>query len=206
MRLFLFLLLSCPIAAQTSDTAFVAQIAAHREQYKQEFLTDEHSPLTAQDTALLDFFPADPAWRVKAHVVAGAPGEPFDMSTYSGKTVKYREYATVEFVKDSQTYRLHLYQNLRLSELANYHDYVFLPFKDLTNGESSYAGGRYIDLKLNDMIQRNGQLYLYIDFNKCYNPYCAYSDGYNCPVPPQENRLALKVNAGERNFKGEKKH
>jgi uncharacterized protein (DUF1684 family) len=83
-----------------------------------------------------------------------------------------------------------------------YKNLLFLPFNDSSNGDSSYGGGRYIDLDVNHIVNKQ----ITIDFNKAYNPYCAYSDGYRCPVPPQENRLSIEILAGEKLFTGEKKH
>ena len=90
--------------------------------------------------------------------------------------------------------------------MTEYQDYLFLPFKDLSNGNQTYGGGRYLDFRQGDIHEKAGESWLILDFNKCYNPYCAFSDGYNCPVPPQENHLPMAVDAGERQFKGEKKH
>ncbi len=77
-----------------------------------------------------------------------------------------------------------------------YKDHLFLPFTDLTSGEESYGGGRYIDLETTGIINNR----LVIDFNKAYNPYCTYSDGYNCPIPPRENDLPVAIRAGEKAF------
>ena len=76
-----------------------------------------------------------------------------------------------------------------------YEDYLFLPFLDDTNGEESYGGGRYIDCRIpeGDTIE--------IDFNKAYNPYCAYNENYSCPIVPRENYLAIEVKAGVKVFK-----
>ena len=74
-------------------------------------------------------------------------------------------------------------------------DYLFLPFTDLTNGEATYAGGRYIDLAIPD-----GDT-LIIDFNKSYNPYCAYNKKYSCPIVPKVNHLEIDINAGVKAFK-----
>jgi uncharacterized protein (DUF1684 family) len=82
--------------------------------------------------------------------------------------------------------------------MPQYKDYLYLPFKDFTNGESTYGGGRYLDFKMSD-IQENQTII--IDFNKAYNPYCAYSDGYSCPIPPSENHLQVFIEAGEKNIK-----
>mgnify|MGYP006303059821 CR=1 FL=1 len=76
---------------------------------------------------------------------------------------------------------------------------LFIIFADPTNGDTTYGGGRYLDFRLRDI--RNGRLA--IDFNRAYNPYCAYGDGYQCPIPPPENHLQTRVAAGERTFKEE---
>ena len=82
---------------------------------------------------------------------------------------------------------------------AQYKDYLFLPFTDLTSGKETYASGRYLDLKTDEI--KNGKVTL--DFNKAYNPYCAYVSGvYNCPIPPKENTLGVEVKAGEKLFTG----
>ena len=73
-----------------------------------------------------------------------------------------------------------------------YEDYLFLPYTDLTSGDGSYGGGKYLDLKTPE-----GNTII-IDFNKAYNPYCAYSHRYSCPVPPEENDLLVRIEAGVR--------
>jgi uncharacterized protein (DUF1684 family) len=73
-------------------------------------------------------------------------------------------------------------------------DYLFLPFLDDTNGETTYGGGRYIDLRIpkGDSME--------IDFNRAYNPYCVYNDKYSCPIVPRDNYIDLKVEAGLKMF------
>ena len=80
--------------------------------------------------------------------------------------------------------------------MPQYRDYLFIPFKDLTNEDATYGGGRYIDAKTTDIT--SGEMIL--DFNKSYNPYCAFSDAYSCPIPPDENHLNIKIEAGEQEF------
>jgi len=80
-----------------------------------------------------------------------------------------------------------------------YKNYLFLPFTDATTGVETYESGRYIDLQTGDI--KNNQVV--IDFNKAYNPYCAYVSGvYNCPIPPRENHLPVAILAGEKRFAG----
>ena len=192
--------------AQESGLSFAEEIEQHRQHYKQEFLDEPRSPLSAKDTAYLDFFPADESWKVTALFSPTPDEEVFDMPTYSGKTAQYRKYGTLTFEREGVSYVLCIYQNIRLLSMEKYQDYLFLPIKDSSNGETTYGGGRYLELTLGDIVERDGQAIMVIDFNKCFNPYCAYSDGYNCPVPPRENHLSIAVNAGEKMFKGKKKH
>ena len=76
-------------------------------------------------------------------------------------------------------------------------DYLLVPFGDATSGFESYGGGRYMDFNIPDI--KNNKVVL--DFNKAYNPYCAYVSGkYNCPLPPRENELPVAIFAGEKTF------
>lgn len=79
---------------------------------------------------------------------------------------------------------------------VQYKDYLFFPFTDTTNGNETYDGGRYIDLR----IPASGNEII-IDFNKAYNPFCAYSAGYSCPIVPAENNLDIPITVGVRYYK-----
>jgi hypothetical protein len=83
-----------------------------------------------------------------------------------------------------------------LTKKEGYEDFLFLPFNDYTNGNETYGGGRYLDLRIPDGST------IILDFNKAYNPYCAYTDRYSCPVPPKENSITTYIYAGVQ-FKGE---
>jgi uncharacterized protein (DUF1684 family) len=88
-----------------------------------------------------------------------------------------------------------VYQGEEALQKEDGSNYLFLPFMDDTNGSSTYAGGRYIDLTIpeGDTLQ--------IDFNSAYNPYCAYNENYSCPIVPRENYIATEVEAGVKAFK-----
>ena len=62
--------------------------------------------------------------------------------------------------------------------------------------KESYGGGRYLDLRMKEIEGDK----IYLDFNKAYNPFCAFSAGYSCPIPPKENHLKVAIEAGEKNF------
>jgi uncharacterized protein (DUF1684 family) len=109
----------------------------------------------------------------------------------------FRVYGIVHFTVHDTAVKLNIYQSQNLMAAAEYNDYLFLPFTDLTSGEGSYANGRYIDLTYKDVVGNK----IVIDFNKAYNPYCAYVSGkYNCPIPPRENSLNVAILAGEKNY------
>lgn len=186
------LLLACNGHAQS----YTDSIHRWRQHYKEEFLADAHSPLKAADTGFLRFFEPDAAYNVVAVFTATPSAKSFDMATHSGKTKKYRQYGTLRFEISGKPYTLAVYQGLDLIKNPELKDYLFIPFNDLTNYEETYGGGRYIDLRTGDIVKGQVQL----DFNKCYNPYCAFAGGYSCPIPPDENKLQVAIRAGEKNF------
>jgi uncharacterized protein (DUF1684 family) len=114
--------------------------------------------------------------------------------------VKYVKYGTVTFEYEGENHTLSIYQNLDLiAKRPEYSNYLFLPFTDLTNGENSYGGGRYLDME----IPESGST-IVLNFNKCYNPLCHYNKKYSCPIPPAENDLSIRVEAGVKKWKKEK--
>jgi uncharacterized protein (DUF1684 family) len=198
---FLFFLCGSYLLVAQSDTAFVASIEAHRDHYKQEFLEDERAPLDEKDLPYLDFYDPASNYQVEAAFTATPDAKPFELATYSGITKPYVQYGWLDFELNGEQIRMAIYQSLRLRKIPGLKDYLFLPFKDATNTVSTYGGGRYIDLKTGDIVDGK----VVIDFNKAYNPWCAYSDGYNCPIPPADNHLEVAIEAGEKNFKKDKK-
>ncbi len=171
-------------------------IATFRKKYIAELLEDKRAPIKPHQTPKISFFPADRSYCVWADVKETPGSIPFMIPTHSGRQKPFREYATLTFTLQGQQYNLHVYQGIDIIKDTLYKDHLFLPFKDRTNYESTYGGGRYIDLSLKDIT--GGRLLL--DFNKCYNPYCAYADGFNCPIPPDENILPIEIPAGEKTF------
>lgn len=125
-----------------------------------------------------------------------------DFPTSSGRVKSFQDVGVLMFDIQGIVCTLHVYQNMGLNQIPGYKDHLFLPFTDDTNGETTYGGGRYIDLLRSELEDGRFQL----DFNTAYNPWCAYSDGYNCPVPPSENRLPVAIQAGEMMYAGPHKH
>lgn len=116
------------------------------------------------------------------------------MKTSTSRLPMYEKYGELHFTIDGKICKLNVYRSLDLKKTDEYKDYLFLPFSDTTNGNETYLGGRYIDLKITD-----GNT-MVIDFNKAYNPYCAYNSKYSCPAVPQENVLDVAIRAGVKKF------
>lgn len=201
---FMIILISCNPKTKESVTSneYVETISTHRDHYLQDFIKDERAPLTKEDIPYVHFFDADESYAVECKFTEATDKTPFEMATYSGITKPYQVYGYLVCPVKGQDIKLELYQNQRMSAVPAYADHLFLPFKDLTNGEESYGGGRYIDVKASSL--KDGKMK--IDFNKAYNPWCAYSDGYNCPIPPIANHLDIMLTAGESKYTGPKKN
>jgi len=196
--LLIFLLL---LSFSSFSQNFKTEIEKYREAYKNAFSEETGSPLKKEDLINLSFFKADSSYAINAKIELLTEETPFLMSNYSGNPQQYIRYARLKFTLNGKPQELTIYKSIVLSQLADFKDYLFLPFTDFTNGKDTYSGGRYIDLNRKDIINDR----IKVDFNKAYNPYCAYSDGYQCPKPPTENRIQQNINVGEMVFSGAKK-
>lgn len=158
--------------------------SAYRDTLRSPLPMDER-----KDFIALPRFEVDPSFRVMARFEM-APGEVFGMKTTSDREPKYQRIGVLHFTLADRQEELTVYKNIDLSRLEDYRNYLFVPFTDLTNGETTYGGGRYLDLEgpLGEAVE--------LDFNRAYNPYCAYGGRYSCPIPPQENHLEVQVTAG----------
>lgn len=178
--------------------SFSKEIGRFRDEKRHSLVTDARAPLKREDLENLRFFEPSRAWRVVARFEKAADSTAFEMPTYSKKSKKFARFGDLFFRLDGRDLRLSVYKNLQLAGQGNYRNHLFLPFMDETTGQETYAGGRYIDLETTDI--REGRVV--VDFNRAYNPWCAYADGFNCPIPPAENRLPIAVRAGEMNYAG----
>lgn len=189
------------------ETAYVSQntlkdILDFQSKLNEEFKNPETSPLPdryRKEFESLDFFQPDTSYVVKAKFVLTPEALPFLMPTTTDRKSEEVVYGIAHFQLNGKEHRLEIYQNKKLMLEEEYKDYLFLPFTDQTNAEESYAGGRYIDLSIPKTDS------ILIDFNKAYNPYCAYNKKYSCPIVPSVNALDIKVLAGVKDFKKGKK-
>ncbi len=155
------------------------------------------SPLTDADRKTfrsLDFFKFDSAYVVTAAFKRTPDEAPFKMKTTTDRLVDYVKYGEVDFTIKGEALKLNVYQDLDMVKELGEEDALFLPFMDNTNGEESYKGGRYVNVKL----PKNNQMD--INFNEAYNPYCAYNKKYSCPIVPTANILYTRIEAGEKDY------
>jgi uncharacterized protein len=162
----------------------------------QKIYIDSHEVVTGKDKKAFRFFPINKDYHVTAYFERIFDTLGFTMNTSAGTVKYFYKYGRLDFMIDGKECLLYVYQGKDLMQTEQYKDYLFVPFTDATTGNESYGSGRYLEFYKKD-IQGDSLL---LDFNKAYNPYCAYANGYKCPIPPKENRLTVSIKAGEMNF------
>lgn len=189
----LLLIVSGLAFSQTDISEMKKDTKEFQTEINSEYGNKEESPLTEEDFEHfngLPFFDFDSNYYVTATIKKAKKKKSIKFKTSTDRKPVYDIYGTVTFEIHGNSYSLNVYQSQSLREKEEYSDYLFLPFMDLTNGKTSYAGGRYIDLK----IPKTNEIT--INFHKAYNPYCAYSGRYSCPVVPEVNFIEVEINAG----------
>lgn len=186
---FLFMIITGTLLAQEP---YEEAVQKHISDYVQH-----HEVVKGEDRQYLSFFPVDKSYRVEARFERKENSPWFLMETSGTLKKMYRVYGTLTFTIHDTLQTLNVYQSQSLMQTDQYKNYLFIPFTDATSGKETYPVGRYFDLLMDEIV--GGKVVL--DFNKAYNPYCAYVSGvYNCPVPPRENRLSVAIRVGEKAY------
>lgn len=144
---------------------------------------------TRTQFAGLDYWPADPSWKIRGKFVPNPPGKTIPVADIIGAINEEPSPGAVEFERDGKTWRI--------DALDEGDGRLFLVFADRTNGHGSYGAGRFLYA---DAPDADGNVV--VDFNQAYNPPCAFTPFATCPLPPPENRLDLAVTAGEKKYAG----
>jgi uncharacterized protein (DUF1684 family) len=147
-----------------------------------------------QAFAGLKYYPVNASYRFKVKLNEYPSPETIVMSTSAGTQREYLRVGYFEFSLENTQHKLQVYKSPPAS--GNGKQLLFVPFRDNTSGVETYGAGRYIDIPENETGNYE------LDFNKAYNPYCAYSEDYVCPMTPPENWLEVWVRAGEKRYKG----
>jgi uncharacterized protein (DUF1684 family) len=196
MRIFtiiIFMTAIQPVLAQVSADSAKAEVTRFQEELDNEYADPQHSPLGPKAAKKFKghaFFPVDLSYRVLAKLLPTPTTTFFDMKTTTSRFAEMRIYGYLVFELQGKSFNVPVYQSKSL-KTSDYDDHLFFPFHDLTNRTATYPGGRYIDLH----IPKTGEQ-IVLDFNQAYNPYCAYSERYSCPIVPKENFLNILVKAG----------
>jgi hypothetical protein len=165
------------------------------ESYLKKYVK-EHEVVSGKDKELISFFPVNEKFRMNCRFERTINSPWFRMESSGPIKKNYRVYGVIHFTINDTAVTLNIYQSQDLMTTKEYKDHLFIPFTDATSGEETYESGRYIDLEIKDITNET----VLIDFNKAYNPYCAYTEKFSCPLPPRENLLEIPVRAGEKSY------
>jgi len=179
----------------TDDVAAWRERLESNRREKDDFFADHpQSPIPPEDRDGfdgLDYFDPDREYRVTAEVTVHDQPDPVPMETTAGNEVRYLHVATLSFELDGEPHELQAYQQ-------EDQDHLFVPFRDKTTGQQTYRKGRYMELEPTQELDDGDEIV--VDFNLAYSPFCAYSDTFACPLPPEANWLETTVEAGERAY------
>ncbi len=161
-----------------------------REKKDVFFRTDPDSPFAHdQEFFGLKYFEPDPAFRFETQLHRNPAPPGVVMATSKGTRQLFNDVGHFEVPLEGRPIRLGAFQSAEREDPS-----IFIPFRDATSGKESYGAARYLDLE----VEHDDRYAL--DFNYAYNPYCAYSEAYSCPLPPRENWLGVAVRAGEKRY------
>jgi uncharacterized protein (DUF1684 family) len=176
-----------------NDTALINDTKNFQEDLINQYKNPATTPLDKKqlkDFKGVHFFPIDLKYAVHAYLERNPKRETIIMPTQSQVRIECIKYGEVSFEIDNKQYKLNVYQKVIDIKLQEHKDLLILIFGDATNGNETYKNGRGIDLKIPQGDS------LFINFNEAYQPYSAYAEGYNCILPPIENKLPIRIEAG----------
>jgi len=174
------------------DTAAIQDIETHRAEIDNFMREDPSSPIPRdkKDVLLpLRYYPPNTSFSVPAVLNLSSGARPvMEVPTSTGAPRRVELVGSLQFTLNGQKLSLSAFVDEGTRQISR----LFVPFADTTSGEETYGAGRYLDLE-----PTATGIYT-IDFNKAYNPYCAYNNSYECPLPPPSNRLKVAITAGEK--------
>lgn len=177
------------LQGEESPEAYKQRVEKEREEQDSFMRNNDESPFKANDVKYegLQYFEPDLKYKVTARFDPIEEKKIRKLATSDNLEQEYLEYGYATFTIDGKEQKLLILENVQ-------EDVLFLAFGDATSAEETYGAGRYLD------ITHDGGNSILLDFNKAYNPYCAYSSEYSCPLPPRENLLEVAIRAGEKDY------
>lgn len=188
LKLALALVVGQLFFACSDSQDYLTNIEHYRNEKDVWLSTDLESPFVKKHNPFkrLAYYDINEKLRIETDLLRTTEKDSIEIVTNLGEIRVYMVFGTVEFKINDQTCKLIL--------LTEDNRNLFIPFADITSGETTYGGGRYIETKI-----PSGNT-ITIDFNLAFNPYCAYVEGYSCPLPPKSNVLKVAIEAGEKNY------
>ena len=176
------------------QSAYIEEINKEREEKDRFMKSSKESPFAAdpENYKGLSFYPPDLRYKIVAELTPIEKKETVTLSTNTGEEQRYLEYAFAEFDLDGLHHKLLI---LEVMDSGPFRGKLFFAFGDETSAVETYGAGRYLDLE-----KVPGSSTITLDFNKAYNPYCAYISNFSCPLPPAQNLLAIAIKAGEKTY------
>jgi uncharacterized protein len=178
-----------------ADASCLDSLAQHRTQIETDYLKSDDSPFDKELKAGFSgfsYFAGDSSFCVPASFEPSAGSKVFAMPSFNGKTLPFRKYGVFHFQLGGARRTLSAYQRMDLPN--DQRQWVLVPFRDMTTGHETYGGGRYLQVDLPLPAP------LTLDFNRAFNPLCAYKAVFTCPIPPAENWLKMRIAAGEKAY------
>ena len=169
----------------------IKQMRADKDEFFTEHPQSPIQPEVRDDFEGLSYFDPKPEFRVPTRVRVYGNPDPIELDVTAGQPIRYLRPYIFEFELRDDRHQLAGYQ-----QEGEDTDTIFIPFRDKTTGQQTYDRGRYMETEP-DKNLTNGDT-VTLDFNLAYNPFCAYSETFACPLPPEENWLDIVVPAGER--------
>ncbi len=172
-----------------TTTEYIESINKEREEKDDFMLTSSESPFKETKSSFtgLKYYPPDIRYKITARFSPFEKPQIITLATNDNQKMEYLEYGMATFTFADKEQKLIILENVAEEKL-------FLAFGDETSALETYGAGRYLDIK------HDGGNAIVLDFNRAYNPYCAYSDNYSCPLPPIQNLLSVGIEAGEKTY------
>ena len=190
----LFTVLLCHFAIGLSlAQTYAEEVGAYRMSLIESMVSyTDHPPVQWKDTAHMDYYPLDTNLIINADFEPTVKDTFIKMPTTAGTEKIFKVLGRASFTVRDTMAQLTVYQPLKGSLMP----YFFIPFKDGTSGVTTYGGGRYLE----GPVPEDAASSIKLDFNKAYNPWCVFNEGYYCPLPPVENDIMPQIHAGEKNY------
>ncbi len=177
-----------------NDDNYIKPLLQERTNKELSFRNRENSPFKSEDRLAfkkLNYYEPNLDYRIKANLTELPQQDTVQMEMNNGTKEAYLRYATASFEVEGQQQQLVVFKRLSGEQMEE----LFVPFTDKTNGFETYGGGRYLDVPYRENAKS-----ITLDFNRAYSPFCNYNPDYVCPVPPEDNHLAVAIPVGEKTY------